>query len=67
MSVFVHLFDDNLTFRHLFIIILKCPAELNFDCQILSTGVTRLLSRGDIFNILHLAQTHAIFHALRRK
>ena len=50
---FFHLFYDNITFRHLFIII-KCPAELNFDCKILirsvpSTGVTRLLSQGDIF------------------
>ena len=42
--VFFRLFYDNITFRHLFII-MKCPAELNFDCKILirsvpSTGVT---------------------------
>ena len=41
---FFRLFYENITFRHLFIII-KCPAELNFDCKILirsvpSTGVT---------------------------
>ena len=50
--VFFRLFY-NITFRHLFIII-KCPAELNFDCKILirsvpSTFVTGLLSRGYIF------------------
>ena len=51
--VFPNLFYDNITFRHLFIII-KCPAELNFDCKILIrsmpyTFVTGWLSRGDIF------------------
>ena len=51
--VFFHLFYDNITFQHLFIII-KCPAELNFDCKILimsvlSTFVTELLLRGYIF------------------
>ena len=44
---------DNITFQHLFIII-KCPAELNFDCKILirsvpSTFVTELLLRGYVF------------------
>ena len=48
--VFFRLFYDNITFQHLFIII-KCPAELNFDCKILirsvpSTFVTELLLRG---------------------
>ena len=42
-NVFFRLFYDNITFRHIFIII-KCPAEHNFDCKILirsvsSTGV----------------------------
>ena len=51
--VFFRLFYDNITFQHLFIII-KCPAELNFDCKILirsvpSTFVTELLLRGYIF------------------
>ena len=51
--VFFRLFYDNITFQHLFIII-KCPAELNFDCKILirsmpSTFVTELLSRGYVF------------------
>ena len=47
---FSHLFYDNInTF-----IIIKCPAELNFDCKILiwsvpSTFVTGLLSRGYVF------------------
>ena len=50
--VFSRLFYDNITFRHLFIII-KCP-ELNFDCKILirsvpSTFVTELVSRGYVF------------------
>ena len=48
--VFSRLFYDNITFQHLFIII-KCPAELNFDCKILirsvpSTFVTELLLLG---------------------
>ena len=48
--VFFRLFyDNNITFRQIFVII-KCPAELNFDCKILirsvpSTGVTGWLSR----------------------
>ena len=51
--VFSRLFYDNITFQHLFIII-KCPAELNFDCKILirsvpSTFVTELLLRGYVF------------------
>ena len=51
--VFFRLFYDNITFQHLFIII-KCPAELNFDCKILirsvpSTFVTELLLRGYVF------------------
>ena len=51
--VFSRLFYDNITFQHLFIII-KCPAELNFDCKILirsvpSTLVTELLLRGYVF------------------
>ena len=51
--VFSRLFYDNITSRHLFIII-KCPAELNFDCKILirsvaSTFVMGLLSRGYVF------------------
>ena len=51
--VFSRLFYDNITFQHLFIII-KCPAELNFDCMILirsvpSTFVTELLLRGYVF------------------
>ena len=51
--VFFSLFYDNITFQHLFIII-KCPAELNFDCKILirsvpSTFVTELLLRGYVF------------------
>ena len=50
---FSRLFYDNITFQHLFIII-KCPAELNFDCKILirsvpSTFVTELLLRGYVF------------------
>ena len=50
---FSRLFYDNITFQHLFIII-KSPAELNFDCKILirsvpSTFVTELLLRGYIF------------------
>ena len=54
--VFFRLFNNNITFQHLFIII-KCPAELNFDCKILirsvpSTFVTELLLRG---YIRHLA------------
>ena len=41
--VFLKIFYDNITNRHLFIII-KCPAEVNFYCNILirsvsSTGV----------------------------
>ena len=52
-SVFSRLFYDNIRFQHLFIII-KCPAELNFDCKILirsvpSTFVTELLLRGYAF------------------
>ena len=51
--VFFRLFYDNITFQHLFIII-KSPAELNFDCKILirsvpSTFVTELLLRGYVF------------------
>ena len=51
--VFSRLFYDNITFQHLFIII-KCPAELNFDCKILirsvpSTFVMELLLRGYVF------------------
>ena len=51
--VLFRLFYDNITFQHLFIII-KCPAELNFDCKILvrsvpSTFVTELLLRGYVF------------------
>ena len=51
--VFFRLFYDNITFQHLFFII-KCPAELNFDCKILirsvpSTFVTELLLRGYVF------------------
>ena len=47
------LFYVKIKFRHLFIII-KCPAELNFDCTILirsvpSTFVSGLLSRGYVF------------------
>ena len=36
--VFSRLFYNNITFRHLFIII-KCPAELNLDCKILIRSV----------------------------
>ena len=51
--VFSRLFYENITFRHMFIII-KCPAELNLYCKILirsvlSTFVTELLSRGYVF------------------
>ena len=51
--IFSRLFYDNITFRHPFIII-KCPAELNFDCKVLirsvpSTFVTGLLSRSYVF------------------